>query len=162
MRCDGDALVESREVISGKVRKPLPAAYLRAMSRENVETLRAVYARWERGDLAASLPLLDENITLAIDPGIPDGGHYEGMDGVRDYMSRFLDPWEWLTIAGESFEAVGDAVLVKVRQTGIGRGSGARVENQYFQLWTFKSGKVVRFEVIMSETRALEAVGRRE
>ena len=49
---------------------PLPspgpyAGYWAAMSRENVETLRAVYARWERGDLTASLPLFAENLTLA-------------------------------------------------------------------------------------------------
>jgi len=132
------------------------------MSRENVESLRAVYARWERGDFTASLPLFDENLTLAIDPDIPDGGTYEGTDGVRNYMSRFLDPWESLSIAGESFEAVGDTVLVKVRQTGIGRGSGVPVEIQYFQLWTFRGGKVIRLDVIMSEKRALKAVELRE
>jgi ketosteroid isomerase-like protein len=129
------------------------------MSQENVETLRAVYASWERGDLAASLPLFDESLTLAVDPDIPDGGNYEGTDGVRSYMSRFLEPWASLSMAGESFEAVGDTVLVKVRQTGVGRGSGVPVELQYFQLWTFRGGKVIRLEVIMSEERALEAVG---
>jgi ketosteroid isomerase-like protein len=129
------------------------------MSRENVETLRAVYARWERGDLTASLPLFDKSLTLAIDAGIPDGGTYEGLDGVREYMSRFLDPWESLTIAGESFKEVGDTVLVEVRQSGTGRGSGAPVETRYFQVWTFRVDKVIRLEVIMSEERALEAVG---
>ena len=61
-----------------------------------------------------------------IDPDVPDGGHYEGMEGVRSYMSTFLDPWESLTIAAESFEEIGDTVLVKVRQTGTGRTSGPR------------------------------------
>jgi ketosteroid isomerase-like protein len=130
------------------------------MSAENVETLRAVYAAYEQGDFSASLPLLDENLTLVIDPDIPDGGDYEGMDGVRRYMSTFLEPWESLTIAAESFEAAGNSVLVKVRQAGIGRGSGAPAELRYFQLWTFNEGKVVRLEVIMSEERAREAVGR--
>jgi len=132
------------------------------MSREHVETLRAVYTRWERGDFSASMALFDENVTLAIDPDIPDGGNYEGTDGVRDYMSRLLDPWGSLSIAGESFEAVGDSVLVKVRQTGIGRVSGVPVELQYFQLWTFRGGKVIRLDVIMSEERALKAAALRE
>ena len=44
------------------------------MSRENVEALRAVYGHFERGDFTASLPLFDENLTLDIDSGIPDGG----------------------------------------------------------------------------------------
>ena len=129
------------------------------MSEQDVETLRAVYARWERGDLTASLPLFDENLTLAIDPDIPDGGTYEGPDGVREYMSRFLDAWESLTIAGESFKEVGDTVLVEVRQSGTGRGSGAPVETGYFQLWTFRGRKVIHLEVTLSEQRALEAAG---
>lgn len=129
------------------------------MSEQNVKALRGVYAGWEHGDFAVSLPLLDENLTLTIDPDIPDGGAYEGTDGVRDYMSRFLEPWESLTIAAESFEAAGDTVLVKVRQAGIGRGSGAPVELEYFQLWTFRGAKVARLEVIMSEERAREALG---
>jgi ketosteroid isomerase-like protein len=104
------------------------------MSQENVERLRAVYGDWERGDFTASLPLFDENVTLAIDSGIPDGGIYMRPDGVLKYMSRFLAPWESLTIAGESFRDTGDTVLVKVRQNGIGRSSGAPVELRYFQL----------------------------
>ena len=81
------------------------------------------------------------------------------MDGVRDYMSRFLDPWESLTIAAESFREIGDTVLVAVHQAGIGRGSGAPVDIRYFQLWTFSGGRVVRLDVIMSEATALEAAG---
>ena len=129
------------------------------MSRENVEMLRLVYKEWERGEFAASLPLFDDNLTLTIDSGIPDGGDYIGPDGVRAYMSFFLAPWESLTIAAESFRDVEDNVLVEVRQTGIGRSSGISVEHQYFQVWTFRAGKVVRLETIMSEKRALEAVG---
>jgi ketosteroid isomerase-like protein len=132
------------------------------MSQRHVETLRAVYASWERGDFKASLPLFDENLTLAIDPDIPDGGTYVGPSGLRKYMARFLEPWEFLTIAGASFKEVGDTILVDVTQSGTGRGSGAPVEMRYFQLWTFRSGKVIRLEVIMSEERALAAVGRRE
>jgi ketosteroid isomerase-like protein len=129
------------------------------MSQENVEALRAVYGAWERGDFSASVPLFDENTTLAVDSSIPDGGIYAGPDGVRDYMSRFLAPWESLTIAGESFMDTGNMVLVKVSQSGTGRSSGAPVEHRYFQLWTFEGGRVVRLDVIMDEQRALEAAG---
>ena len=101
-----------------------------------------------------SLPLFHETVTLTVDPEIPDGGSYEGIDGVRAYMSRFLEPWESLTISAESFEEAGNRVLVKVHQAGIGTGSGAPVTLDYFQLWTFSGDKAVRLEVIMSEERA--------
>jgi ketosteroid isomerase-like protein len=132
------------------------------MSQGDVEVLRLVYERWARGDFAPSLTLFDDNITLTIDSAIPDGGDYIGREGVRAYMSVFLASWESLTIAAESFRDAEDNVLVEVRQTGIGRSSGVSVEHQYFQVWTFRAGKVVRLETIMSEKRALEAVGLRE
>ena len=69
--------------------------------------LRLVYKEWERGEFAASLSLFDDNLTLTIDSGIPDGGDYIGPDGVRAYMSVFLAPWESLTIAAESFRYAG-------------------------------------------------------
>lgn len=129
------------------------------MSQGHVDSVRGVYDGWERGEFTAGESLLDEEVTLAIDPDIPDGGDYAGTDGVRNYMKAFLEPWESLAIAGESFEAVGDRVLVAVRQTGIGRGSGVAAEMHYFQVWTFQGGKVIRLETILSEKRAREATG---
>ena len=124
------------------------------MSEQNVEALRAVYLRWERGDFTAGVSLFDENIAFAIDPEIPETGVYEGIEGVRGYMSGFLEPWEKLTIAAKSFEPAGDKVLVSVRQVRTGKGSGVPVELEYFHLWTFRDGKVVSFETIMREERA--------
>jgi ketosteroid isomerase-like protein len=86
--------------------------------------------------------------------GIPDGGSYDGIDGVRRYMSAFLEPWDTLTIAAKSFESVGDKVLVNVRQAGTGQGSGVPVKLDYFQLWTFRDGKVVRLEILLGEEPA--------
>jgi ketosteroid isomerase-like protein len=128
----------------------------------NVDSLRAVYARWERGDLAASVALLDERVTLVVDPDIPDGGSYQGTEGVRGYMARFLEPWDSLAMAGESYREAGDSVLVKVRQTGTGKASGVPVELEYFHLWTFEEERVTRLEVIMDTERALSAIDRAE
>ena len=132
------------------------------MSQENIDALRRVYEGWERGDFTVSEPLFEENVTLVIDPEIPDGGVFVGREGVRAYMKRFLDAWESLTIAAESFKDAGDTVLVDTTQTGTGHGSGVPIEMHLFQLWTFRGGKVIRLETILREAAALEAVGLRE
>jgi len=118
---------------------------------QNVDVLRAIYARWAEGDFAADAPLFDEEVTMVVDPGIPDGGIYQGLAGIRSYMERFLEPWESLTIAAESFTEAGDKVLVRTVQSGIGQGSGDPVEMRYCQEWTFRDGRVIRLEVIMDE-----------
>ncbi|MDP9189204.1 MAG: nuclear transport factor 2 family protein [Actinomycetota bacterium] len=129
------------------------------MSDENVETLTRIYDGWERGDFTVSATAFEQNAILVIDPEIPDAGVYAGQDGIRTYMTRFLEAWESLTIAAESVEEVGDSVLVEVKQTGIGLGSGVPVSFSYFHLWTFRGGMVIRLDSIMRETRALEAIG---
>jgi uncharacterized protein len=129
------------------------------MPEAHVEVLREVYAGWASGDFSVSVPLLDRNVTLVIDAGIPDGGVYVGVEGVRTYMRRFLDSWQSLEIAAERFRQAGDSVLVDVAQRGVGAGSGASVETMYFQLWTFRGGRVIRLETIMDEGLALEAAG---
>jgi ketosteroid isomerase-like protein len=129
------------------------------MSRESVDLVQAIYEGWARGDFTVGLSALERNVTLVIDDGIPDGGVFVGLDGVRNYMRRFLDSWESLTIAADSIQDVGDSVLVSVRQEGVGRASGLPTGQTYFQAWTFRGGKVIRLETILREDAALEAVG---
>ena len=73
----------------------------------------------------------------------------------------FLDAWESVAIAGTSFTQIGDSVLVEVTQTSVGTGSHAPVTAHYFQLWTFRGGKVIRIDSIKEKVRALEAAGLR-
>jgi ketosteroid isomerase-like protein len=129
------------------------------MSQENVETLRRIYASWEAGDFTVGLSTFERNVTLVIDRATLDGGVFVGADGVRRYMTSFLQAWESLTISAESFKDVGDTVLVEVKQTGIGQDSRVPVDQTYFQLWTFRGGKVIRLETIMREAEALKAAG---
>ena len=97
------------------------------MSEQNVEALRAVYAGWERGDFGTSAALYDDDVTLDVDRGIPDGGRYEGLDGVRRYTSAFLEPWDSITIAAKSFQDAGNKVLThSCGPSETARSSGSR------------------------------------
>jgi ketosteroid isomerase-like protein len=118
------------------------------------ELIDRVFEAFARGEFAAALPILDPDVVLLIDEGIPDGGRYIGHAGVRDYMTRFLEPWEHLTIAAQSVEEVGDTLLIECAQRGIGRGSQAPADLVYFQLWSFRGDKVIRLEIVMDEARA--------
>jgi ketosteroid isomerase-like protein len=129
------------------------------MAGEDRETLDRIYAAWERGDFAAPVELFDPAIVLRIDPEIPDAGVYEGIEGVRNYSRHFLSAWETVTIAAESVRDAGDRFLVKVDQRGVGLDSGAEVAFGYFQVWTFRDGRVVRLESIRDEAEAREAAG---
>ena len=129
------------------------------MPSEKVETLTRIDEGWERGDFTVGLAVFEPNATLVIDPGIPERGVYLGQEGIRSYMTRFLEAWDSLIIAAESFREAGDTVLVAVKQTGVGQESQVPVTTNYFQLWTFRGAQVIRLEVIFSEEAALAAAG---
>jgi ketosteroid isomerase-like protein len=129
------------------------------MSRENVEFLRAVYAEWERGNFSAGVDRYDPEAVLVQGEEFPEAGSYQGLDGFADYMHTFLDAWEKVTIEAEELVDAGDSVVAAVLQVGIGKGSGASTELGYFQVWTFRDGKVIRLEVIRDRDAAFEAAG---
>ena len=129
------------------------------MSRENVEFVRGVYAEWGRGNFQAGVDRYDPAAVLVQHPGFPEAGTYEGLEGFADYMHTFLDAWEKVTIEAVELTEVGDAVVAEVAQRGIGQGSGAVTDFGYFQVWTFRDGKVVRLEVIREREAAFNAAG---
>jgi ketosteroid isomerase-like protein len=129
------------------------------VSVKNADFLRDVYAEWSKGNFAAGTQAYDENVLLVVRPDFADPGVFTGVDAVRSYMRSFLEPWKTLTIEGTGFREVGDSVLVRVVQRGVGRSSGAQGDLSYHQLWTLRGGKVIRIDVILDEQEALEAVG---
>lgn len=129
------------------------------MTGERVEALRGVYRAWEQGDFAAWFGLLEENAILVVDPEIPEGGAYVGVEEISSYTRKFLEPWESMSMAAESFTGSGDSVLVAVKQTGTGQDSRVPVSMDYFHLWTFRGEKVIRIDSFLREEPAREAAG---
>ena len=62
---------------------------------------------------------------------------------------------EQITDAGE------DRLVVVVRVTGRGKGSGANVEQRNGQVWRFANRRIVRIDSYMNPTDAFDAVKER-
>jgi ketosteroid isomerase-like protein len=129
------------------------------MSGENVEIVRGIFERWGQGDFRAGTDLFDPHVVLVLRPGFPDAGAYVGAEGVAGYMRGFLEPWTHVTMEAEEVVEAGDSVLVGVRQRGVGDASGVPTELRYFQLFTFRGGRLIRLESIRERAEALEAAG---
>jgi hypothetical protein len=52
-----------------------------------------------------------------------------------------------------------DKVIARMHLWGRGRGSGIEIENDIWQIWTFRNGKVVHYCDFESREEALEAAG---
>jgi ketosteroid isomerase-like protein len=98
-------------------------------------------------------------VILVLHPDFPEAGYYVGPEAIAEYMRDLLASFTDFSIEGEEFMEAGDSVLVGVCQRGVGRNSGAVTDHRYFQVVTFRGGKIIRIESIRGREDALAAVG---
>ncbi len=127
------------------------------MPSQGEETVREIYARWAQGDFTAGVELWDDASVFVLSPEFPDSGVYVGRGQMGKYMHQFLEPWEQLTITCITLNTVGDSVVAEVRQEGKGEMSGATTGFNYFQVWSFRGGTLLRLENIMQREEAVRA-----
>jgi ketosteroid isomerase-like protein len=83
-------------------------------------------------------------------------------------LERSILAWGWLEMWDEwGFEVerivdCGDNVLVVGRQHASGTASGASVSSAIYQVLTFRSGTIARYQEFYNEEPALKAVGLEE
>jgi ketosteroid isomerase-like protein len=128
-----------------------------AMAQENVETIRAVYAAYNRGDFDALPKPLHPDIEV-----VPAGDQtpIKGAAQVRAWMEP--DAFESQMIEPLDLRAVGNKVLVRARTKIRGAGSGIEAEFLFWSVWTFDElGFATRVEIYLEhqEADALEAAG---
>src|SRR5262245_6431266 len=128
------------------------------MSQENLEVVRGIYAD-ERGLIDATAVKVAEDAEFDFSALYPDTPILRGIDALR----RFIDSGPWvgsLHFEPERFLDVDDErVLVFVRVSATGTGSGVPVENRSAHEVTVRGGLVARVRMFGDRAEALEAVG---
>jgi ketosteroid isomerase-like protein len=132
------------------------------MSRENVENLRRLLEAlsveaWKQGE---DMSLLDPEVAYE-DTTLPDhvGETYRGHEGVSRATARWIEPYETFSIELERIVGAGDRLVSIHRVRARARHTGIEAEGPVAYLWTFRGGKVIRFESFRAPNEALEALG---
>jgi ketosteroid isomerase-like protein len=130
------------------------------MSEQNVDILRPVYSEWSNGNLRAGPELFDESFVLRTFEAFEgEEFAFHGMEGVEDFMRRFVQQWDDLRFEPTEFVATGDKVMVGIHQTARGKRSGANVEMDLFHVWTFRGQRATELRVVRRREEAVEAAG---
>ena len=82
-----------------------------------------------------------------------------GLDGFRSLYLRWLAPWVTYRQEIEEVVALGERVLVLPHDFGRREVSTQEVEGKTAVLFSFRDGKIVRWEVYMVRGEGLKAVG---
>jgi ketosteroid isomerase-like protein len=117
------------------------------MSSENVELVR-------RGI---------ENVHVVRDtrpyPAVDIDGVFVGREAVIEMSRRFWGTFDDYQLDAEELIDSGSSVVAVVRERGRGKGSGAPFERRWAQIWTFRRGRIIRWELFPDRADALEVVG---
>jgi ketosteroid isomerase-like protein len=131
------------------------------MSEENVEIVRAWFARLGAGDPAPDM--CDPGVQIRNWAESPVPGPYDGHDGLLEWWRDIHDPEMGLEMEFFALEEVHEIdeerVVTIQRATGRGRASGIEVEQQWGSIISVRNGKISSAHGFASREHALEAAG---
>lgn len=127
------------------------------MSQENVDLVR-----WGVASVDAFWEMLDEYVIwdLRAWHPIPDlDPVYVGREAVIKASRHYWGTWGDYRVEAEEILDAGPSIVVIIYERGCGKGSGAPVEQRSPQVWTFRAGRIIRWESFKTRSEALEAAG---
>src|SRR6266576_2861337 len=141
------------------------------MSQQNVEAVLRMYpapnvdfsalvrddTRWAAAD-SALLSQLHPAFEVVAN-GVPSLGGEVGPASLRPALLDWLKPWASYRVEIERAVDCGDRVLVIFSSFGRIAGSTEELKISPGEVWTFRDGRIARWEIFPDRAEALKAVG---
>ena len=124
----------------------------------NLQIVQTLFAAFGRGDLAAVLAALSDEIEwyMAGPREVAHAGTWRGREQVAQFFHALGSSVEMLQFEPREFIAQGDQVAVIGAERLRVRATGRIIENQWVIIFTLRNGQVVRFRE-HGDTAALAA-----
>jgi hypothetical protein len=131
------------------------------MSQGNVEIVRRACELFFAGPEAASeiAELYDPEIEVNDLPGAPDAESHRGYEGLVAFAVDLRRVWSNIGYSLEILNGSDESVLVRFDLAFTGRGSGVQLAKEFFALFMFREGRIVRQAHYATMSEALEAAG---
>jgi uncharacterized protein len=133
------------------------------MSQENVEIVRGLLARWERGETTSTVAAFDPQVEFTRTGGGSDVLGYttksHGVEGLWAALGAWTDEWTDVGVQAVGFTEVGARVLVLARQRAVGRQSGVPMSNLDGWVFSLRGGRIVRWDAYWNPAEARRALG---
>ena len=130
------------------------------MSQENRKLVHRVTEAFNGHDFDAVLSLLHPDIEYSSRiVEVEGGGPYRGHDGIRRWWRDLFAVFPDFHAEIEEIKDLGDLTLTRVRQHTGGMDKDSPADQTQWHLSEWCDGKVVRWQVFISEDEALKAAG---
>jgi len=131
---------------------------LTGMSQDNVEIVRRHLVAFASGDYEGALAAYHPDVVC--DATVrPEGRVYQGREGVAEAIRVWAGTWDDWGFELDALIDAGECVVMVVRESARGKGSGVPVVQETFWVYTLRSGQIVHAKVLVDRSQALEAAG---
>lgn len=127
------------------------------MPQSNVDLVRGIYDSFGRGDVAAIVASLDEEIDWRVPENLPHGGDFRGREAVGRFFQGIGENWDGLAVDIEDVVGENDRVVVLARIHGNLRTTGEEAGYTAAHVWTLVDGTPSRFAEYVNAPLTLPA-----
>lgn len=129
------------------------------MAEQSVQVVEGVYEAFGRGDVAAVLDAMADDVEWHEAEGMPYGGVYRGGDAVaHNVLGPITTDIPDFAVTPTELIASGDTVAVVARYTGTGKSTGKELDLNVVHIWDVQDGKIARFRQFPDTAQFLEVV----
>ena len=130
------------------------------MSAENSAQVRKIYEAFNRGDVPFVLGAMDPEIHWSEAENFiyADGNPYIGPNAVlQGVFMKFGTEWDGFSVGVLNVHDAGDTVISEGHYSGKFRNTGKAVRAQFAHFFTFREGKLVKFQQYTDTAQFKEA-----
>jgi ketosteroid isomerase-like protein len=130
------------------------------MSDANVKLVQGLYDAFKRGDIAAVIAGLAQNVDWQVHgrpKDFPTIGRWRGQGGAQEFFRLVGENLDVVEFVPQDFSAAGDKVFVLGRYAWKVRKSGKPVAAEWCHVFTVKDGKVSGFREFTDTAQFAEA-----
>jgi ketosteroid isomerase-like protein len=129
------------------------------MSKQDVETARAAFEAWNRGDYEGWIEAFDEEAEFFPMRAQLEGRAYHGHDGLRRFIDEFFEEWEQIRFEVDEIREGEEYLAGFGRLRARGRASGVDLDVPLALVGAVRNSKIVYARFYADRAGALEAAG---
>jgi ketosteroid isomerase-like protein len=131
------------------------------MPSDNVEFVGRMLVAYLNGDHETLRASIQADGEIYGAPGLLNSGTYHGYEGFRQWIAQWEEAWGEVDYdLGEPIEFGKTLVVIPVRISGRGAGSGLEVDSKFGWLYDIREGRMARFHAYPTVDDAVEAAKR--
>ena len=130
------------------------------MSQQDANTIRALYEAFGRGDIPFVLGALDSQVEWREADNFiyADKNPYLGPGAVLEgVFARIGGEWEWFKVSPDEVLDAGETIIGRGYYSGVYKQNGNEVRAQFAHFFTFRDGKIVKFQQYTDTAQFLKA-----